>query len=465
MSDLWADKRQRMLKTAEPLAMRMRPRSLDAFVGQSHFLGPGRLLRRMLESDRLTSVIFYGPPGCGKTTLAEIIARYTRRHFERANAAAIGVKEIRGIIERAVDRLTNSGRKTILFLDEIHRFNRAQQDVLLGDVERGTLTLIGATTENPFFAVNSPLISRSQIFQFQPLSEADIAALIRRALADAEHGFGALDIRITGQAVDHWATASDGDARRALTALEIAVLSGGKADEQAAAPAADEAGQAAGPIIIDLPVAQESIQRKALEYDPTGDSHYDAISAMIKSMRGSDPDAAVYWLARMLEAGEDPMFIARRIAILASEEIGNADPRAIQIAAAAYEITHRIGMPECQLTLAQAAIYMACAPKSNASALAIWSAMSDVRQGRTIPVPKHLRDGHYKGARQLGHGTGYQYAHDFDGGHVDQDYLGVDKQYYQPTDRGYEQRISQYLQWVRCHFGGDQDQPDESPAQ
>jgi putative ATPase len=443
----------------------MRPRSLDAFVGQEHFLGPGRLLRRMLESDRLTSVIFYGPPGCGKTTLAEIIASHTQRHFERANAAAIGVKEIRRIIERAVDRLTTSGRKTILFLDEIHRFNRAQQDVLLGDVERGTLTLIGATTENPFFAVNSPLISRSQIFQFQPLSEADIVTLVRRALADAEHGFGTLDIEISDQAIDHWATASDGDARRALTALEIAVLSGGKADDQPATPSSDESAPASGPITIDLEVAQESIQRKALEYDPTGDSHYDAISAMIKSMRGSDPDAAVYWLARMLEAGEDPMFIARRIAILASEDIGNADPRAIQIAAAAYQITHRIGMPECQLTLAQAAIYMACAPKSNASATAIWSAMSDVKHGRTIPVPKHLRDSHYKGAKQFGHGAGYQYAHNFDRGYVDQDYLGVDKQYYQPTDRGYEQRIDQYLRWVRSLGPAEEGDAGQTPAE
>ena len=440
--------------------MRMRPRDLDEFVGQQHFLGPGKLLRRMLEADRMTSVIFYGPPGTGKTALAELIARYTQRHFERANAATIGVKEIRRIIDDAVTRLEQDGAKTILFLDEIHRFNRAQQDVLLRDVERGTITLIGATTENPFFAVNSPLISRSQIFQYEPLSPDDVKTLIRRAIGDPQRGYGKLDIRITDEAVDHWATMCDGDARRALSALEIAVLSGGKegsgfggqdSGEDAAADSGDSEPRTLNPepIAIDLAVAAESIQRKALEYDPIGDAHYDAISAFIKSMRGSDPDAAVYWLARMLEAGEDPLFVARRIAILSSEDIGNADPRAIQVAAAAYEITHRIGMPECQLTLAQAAIYMATAPKSNASAVAIWSAMKDVRDNRTIPVPKHLRDGHYPGAKQLGHATGYQYAHDSETGWVDQDYLGVDKTYYEPTDRGHEQRIRQFLEWLK----------------
>jgi putative ATPase len=460
MADLWSERRRQMLRTAEPLAVRMRPRSLDDFLGQQHFLGPGKLLRRMLEADRLTSVIFYGPPGTGKTTLAEIIARHTQRHFDRANAATIGVKEVRQIIDAAVTRLTESGRKTILFLDEIHRFNRAQQDVLLRDVERGTLTLIGATTENPFFAVNSPLISRSQIFQFQSLSEDDIETLIRRALKDQERGYGKLDIRINDEAIHHWAVASDGDARRALTALEIAVLSGGRESEPrdhdgtedssaSADPAEPAAPTMSQPIVIDLDAAQQSIQRKALEYDPTGDTHYDTISAFIKSVRGSDPDAAVYWLARMLVAGEDPMFIARRIAILASEDIGNADPRGIQVAAAAYEITHRIGMPECQLTLAQAAIYLACAPKSNASAMAIWSAMDDVKNQRTLPVPKHLRDSHYRGAKQLGHGSGYQYAHKSEKGYVEQDYLGVDTTYYTPTERGYEQRIRQFLQWLK----------------
>ncbi|MBI1374909.1 MAG: AAA family ATPase [Phycisphaera sp.] len=425
-----------MLKSAEPLAVRMRPRTLDEFVGQQHFLGPGKLLRRMLEADRMTSVIFYGPPGCGKTTLAEVIANQTKRHFERANAAIIGVKDVRFIIDDAVRRLTDTGRKTILFLDEIHRFNRAQQDVLLPDVERGTITLIGATTENPYFSVNSPLISRSQVFQFEPLGEDDIWILLMRAIDDGERGVGRCNIEITDEALQHWCIMCDGDARRALTALEIAVLSGGK--------------DAEGPaIIIDRDVAQESIQRKAIEYDPTGDSHYDAISAFIKSMRGSDPDAAVYWLARMIVAGEDPLFIARRIAILASEDIGNADPRALMIASSAYQVTERIGLPECQLTLAQAAIYMACAPKSNASALAVWTAVDDVKNQRTVPVPKHLRDGHYAGAKKLGSGEGYQYAHKGDKGWVDQDYLGVDKTYYVPTDRGYEQRIQQFMAWLK----------------
>ena len=451
MSDLFAERRERLLKTAEPLAVRMRPRSLAEFVGQEHFLGPGKLLRRMLEADRLTSVIFYGPPGTGKTTLAELIARYTHRHFERANATTVGVKDVRAVLEAAIDRLAAQGRKSILFLDEIHRFNRAQQDVLLGDVERGTITLIGATTENPFFAVNSPLISRSQVFGFEPLGEAEIQTLVRRAVSDPERGYGKLDIRITDEAIAHWATASDGDARRALTALEIAVLSetGEVAtDEGAGDEGAEDATPQPPTVHIDLAVAQESIQRKALEYDPTGDEHYDIISAFIKSMRGSDPDAAVYWLARMLEAGEDPMFIARRIAILASEDIGNADPRALTIAAAAYEITHRIGMPECRITLAQTAIYMATAPKSNASYTAIDAAIDDVRHGRTIAVPKHLMSATPTEKKRTGHGAGYQYAHNAETGYVDQDYLGVDKRYYEPTDRGHEQRIGQYLEWI-----------------
>ncbi len=438
MSDLWAQKREEKLKAVEPLAVRMRPRTLDEFAGQEQFLGPGKLLRRMLQADRIASVIFYGPPGTGKTTLAELIASHTARFFERANAATIGVKEVRAILEAAIQRLHEGGRKTILFLDEIHRFNRSQQDVLLRDVERGTITLIGATTENPFFSVNSALISRSQIFSFEPLTEDHILSLLAAAIADPDRGYGRYKLSVTDEALRHWATGSDGDARRALTALEIAFLSqaGATPDERT-------------PITIDLQTAVESIQRKALDYDPTGDSHYDTISAFIKSMRGSDPDAAVYWLARMLVAGEDPMFIARRIAILASEDVGNADPHAIQVAAAAYEITHRIGMPECQLTLAQAAIYMATAPKSNASATAIWTAMDDVKHQRTFPVPRHLRDGHYAGAKKLGNAQGYQYAHDSEKGYVDQDYLGVDKVYYEPTDRGYEHRIRQFLAWLK----------------
>ncbi len=433
----------------------MRPRSLDEFVGQDHLLGSGKLLRRMLEADRLTSVIFYGPPGTGKTTLARLIAAYTQRHFEQANAAGVGVKDVRRVLDDARHRLELDGRRTIFFLDEIHRFNRAQQDVLLEDVEAGIVTLIGATTENPFFTINSPLVSRSQIFQFQPLGERQIGELIHRAVRDPDRGFGKLDIHITDEAVAHWTKISDGDGRRALTALEIAVLSGG-----AATP--DGKPRTPAPILIDLDVAEQSIQQKAVVYDADGDQHYDTISALIKSMRGSDPDAAVYWLAKMLTAGEDPRFIARRIAILASEDIGNADPRAIQIAAAAYDITERIGMPECQLTLGQAVIYMATAPKSNASAKAIWSAMDDVKTGRTVPVPRHLRDAHYAGAKRLEHGKGYQYAHDGEGGFVDQDYLGVDKKYYEPTQRGYEQRIGQYLAWLDALRPGAG--PSDSPV-
>ena len=465
MPDLWEEKRQDHLRAAQPLAVRMRPRSLDEFAGQGHFLGEGKLLRRMLQADRLTSVIFYGPPGTGKTTLSELIAAYTQRHFDRANAAAIGVKDVRDILHHARKRLENDGRRTIFFLDEIHRFNRAQQDVLLGDVERGVITLIGATTENPFFAINSPLVSRSQVFQFQPLDQDAISDLIHNALADKERGYGELDITIDDDALEHWSTACDGDARRALTALEIAVLSSmPKGDHTHSEPSsgeadgygADQEGDSAdhrtpipgSRIHITLAVAEQSIQQKAPVYDGTGDEHYDAISAMIKSVRGSDPDAAIYWLAKMLHAGEDPMYIARRVAILASEDIGNADPQAIQVAAAAYDLTHRVGLPECQLILAQAVTYLATAPKSNAVTLAIGAAMKDVRTNRTVPVPMALRDGHYAGAKQLGHGNDYKYAHDSDTGFVDQDYLGVEASFYQPTDRGYEKTIRKYMQWI-----------------
>jgi putative ATPase len=436
--NLFAESRRKNLGRVAPLAVRMRPRKLEEFAGQQHFLGPGKLLRRMLEADRLSSAIFYGPPGTGKTTLAHLIAQYSKCHFEQLNAAAAGVKEVRAVMDAAKERLAAGGQRTVLFLDEIHRFNRAQQDILLNDVENGLILLIGATTENPFFAVNSPLVSRSGIFQFAPLSEADIVTLLNRALADCERGLGQMPIDVDPDVFPHWARTSDGDARRALTALEVAALS---------LSAQEAAG--AKPLHITLEVAEQSIQRKAIVYDGTGDEHYDAASAFIKSMRGSDPDAAVYWLAKMLEAGEDPRFIARRIAILASEDIGNADPRAIMVAAAAYDITERIGMPECKLTLAQAVVYMATAPKSNASAMAIWSAGADVREGRTIPVPKHLRDASYKGAAQLGHGQEYEYPHSFSGGFVEQEYLGVDKVYYVPSDRGYEQTIGKFLAGLR----------------
>ncbi len=434
--DLFAEQRQSALRRVQPLAVRMRPRTLDEFVGQSHFLGPAKLLRRLLDADSLASAIFYGPPGTGKTTLAAIIAGHTRAVFESANAAAIGVKDVREILARARGRIERDDRRTVLFLDEIHRFNKAQQDVLLGDVEEGIVILVGATTENPFFAVNSALVSRSQVFQFEPLSEEDLEGLLRRALVDAERGLGRFDVTITDEAAQFLARAGDGDARRVLTAVEVAVRSQAKGN----------AGTQRQSVEITLEVAQDSIQRKAIVYDGSGDGHYDAASGLIKSMRGSDPDASVYWLARMLEAGEDPRFVARRIAICAAEDVGNADPMALVLANAAVQTTLFVGMPECQLPLAQAAIYIACAPKSNASAVAIWTAAKDVKEGRAIPVPKHLRDGHYRGAKRLGHGKGYQYAHDAPDGIAPQEYLGVDKTYYTPTDRGGERRMGEYLE-------------------
>lgn len=440
MSDLWQERRAEAHRRVEPLAVRMRPRTLDEFVGQGHFLGPGKLLRRMLDADRLTSLILCGPPGTGKTTLAEVLAKTTRSRFERANAAMVGVKDVRRVIDEASRAIELSGQRTVFFLDEIHRFNRAQQDVLLADVERGTIILIGATTENPYFAVNSALVSRSTIFRFEPLSVEDVELVVRRAMADEGRGYGRLDLRVSDEAIHHWAVMSDGDARRALGALEVAVLSTSSQEGREGA---------SGVIEIDLRTAEESIQRKAIVYDGTGDEHYDVISAFIKSMRGSDPDAAVYWLARMVVAGEDPLFIARRIAILASEDIGNADPRAIQVAAAAYEIVERIGWPEAQLTLSQAAIYMALAPKSNASATAIWTACKEVREGRTVEVPASLRDTHYKGSAKLGHGEGYAYAHDHAGGVVAGQDLGVDKVYYEPTQSGLEARLAERLAELR----------------
>ncbi|NLX20951.1 MAG: replication-associated recombination protein A [Phycisphaerae bacterium] len=455
--DLFTEQRRAAFKRVEPLPVRMRPRTLEEFLGQGHFVGPGQLLRRLLDADRLSSAIFYGPPGTGKTTLAHIIAHRTQARFAEMNAAGASVKDVREVMADARARLASSGQRTVLFLDEIHRFNRAQQDVLLGDVENGLLILIGATTENPFFSVNAPLISRSQIFQFEPLSPADIRTLLYRALADGERGMGRYAVELTAEAADHLAITCDGDARRALLALEVAVLSQIASHPASPDSATDKArpdGQAA--MVIDLAVAQESIQRKAIVYNGMGDEHYDAASALIKSMRGSDPDAAVYWLARMLEAGEDPRFIARRVTICAAEDVGNADPQALVVANAAAQVTLLVGMPECQLPLSQAVIYVACAPKSNASALAIWTAAKDVREGRTIPVPRHLRDTHYKGSARLGHGEGYEYAHDHAGGFVQQDYLGVDKRYYVPTDRGFERQIGVRLDRLRGTGSADQ---------
>jgi putative ATPase len=372
----------------------------------------------------------------------------------------VGVKEVREVLERARDRLLTTRQKTVLFLDEVHRFNRAQQDVLLPDVENGVVVLVGATTENPFFALNAPLVSRSQVFKFEPLTPDDVVALLRRAMADPERGLGRYRLRVSDEALAHWATTSDGDARRALAALEIAVLS------QVANPLAPP--QDAGTISVDLAVAEESIQQKAIVYDRTGDEHYDAASALIKSMRGSDPDAAMYWMARMLEAGEDPRFVARRVVICAAEDVGNADPAALMLAVAAMQATEYVGMPEARIPLAQAVTYIACAPKSNAAYLAIDRAMTDVRDSRTLPVPKHLRDANYKGAKRLGHGEGYKYAHDFEGGVAPQDYLGVDKTYYEPTERGREaqlkKRLEEYRRMRRDGRAGDGNAERETPG-
>jgi putative ATPase len=434
--DLFDEFREANLRKAQPLAARMRPRTLDEFVGQEHFLGPGKLLRRLLQADRLGSVIFYGPPGTGKTALAGIIARHTNCHFRPLNAVAAGIKDVREILERARRDLEETGRRTILFVDELHRFNRAQQDVLLPDVEEGRVVLIGATTQNPFFAINSPLLSRGQIFTFEPLTRAQIKVLLQRALADRERGLGTMAIQATDEALDFLAEICDGDARRALNALEVAALS---AQTQ--------------PVVVTPEVVRDSIQRKALDYDPTGDQHFDVTSAFIKSMRGSDPDAAIYWLARMLESGEDPRFIARRVVICASEDVGNADPQALVVAAAALQAVEFVGLPECQLPLAQAVAYIATAPKSNAATVAIGKARNDVKNGRTLQVPAHLRDNHYRGAERLGHGEGYKYSHDHEGGYVEQEYLPEARVYYEPVDRGYEAEIRRRMDARRGERG------------
>ena len=442
------------LDAAKPLAARMRPRTLDEFTGQQHFLGEGKLLRRMLQADRVSSVIFYGPPGTGKTSLAEIIAKHTKSVFASLNAASAGVKELREVLEAARTRLKTGGQRTLLFVDELHHFNKTQQDVLLPDVESGAVRLIGATTSNPFFALVSPLVSRSQVFEFRSLSREDVLGLLRRALSDRERGLGQHAVTITDEALSFLAEVCDGDARRALNALEIAVLS--VATHQHDAPVSGRVANDADHSLarravaatVDLAIAQESIQKKAVQYGD--DEHYDAASAFIKSIRGSDPDAAIYWLARMLEAGEEPRFIARRIVIAASEDIGNADPQALVVAMAAAHATEFVGLPECRIMLAQAVTYLATAPKSNASYLAVDAALEDVRTKRVLPVPTHLRDGHYPGAKRLGHGEGYQYAHDAPEGWVDQDYLGVERTYYQPVDRGFEAELKRRVDEQRA---------------
>jgi len=415
----------------------MRPRNLTEYAGQSHILAPGQLLRRAIEADRIQSLIFFGPPGTGKTSLAQIIARQTKSKFERLSGVESNVADMRRVLSAAANRLENSGQATILFIDEIHRFNKAQQDVLLPDVESGVIRLIGATTHNPFFFVNSPLVSRSQIFELRPLTEEEIFSLLQRALADEERGLGYMKIQADDAALRHIAKISDGDARKALNSLEIAALT----------TSPDESGV----VRITLEVAEQSIQKKAVVYDDE-DAHYDTISAFIKAMRGSDPDAALYWLAKMIHAGEDPRFIARRIVICAAEDVGLADPMALVLSTSALEAAEFVGWPEAQIPLAEATIYIATANKSNSAVMAIAAALEDVKSGRTLAVPEHLRDAHYKGAKRLGHGVGYEYAHDHPEHFVAQDYLGADKRYYEPTDQGVEKKIKERVERWRAEF-------------
>lgn len=420
-----------------PLAVRMRPTTLDEFVGQSHIIGKGKLLYRLIKADKLSSVVFYGPPGTGKTTLAKIIAHTTQSVFYELNAVTSGKKEITEILEKAKNNLGVYNRKSILFIDEIHRFNKAQQDALLPSVEGGLVVLIGATTENPYFEINSPLLSRSTIFEFKALNDQEIKGLLRRAVTDKKQGFGSMKVQADEDALEHLTTVCNGDVRRALNALELGILTKEKND--------------AGIIHIDLETAQECIQKKAVQYDKKGDNHYDTISAFIKSIRGSDPDAALYWLAKMLEAGEDPKFIARRIVISASEDIGNAEPMALVVATAAARAVEMIGLPEAQLNLAQAVTFLASAPKSNASCVGIGAATAAVRHQSNSEVPGHLRDAHYPGSEKLGRGNGYVYPHNHPGNYYPQQYLPDDlvgTHFYTPTANGYEKKIKSHLEML-----------------
>ncbi len=436
--DLFDYMRQTSQEKESPLAARLRPRTLEEVVGQQHIIGKDKLLYRAIMADKLSSVIFYGPPGTGKTTLARVIANTTSAEFTQINATAAGKKDMEEVVERAKELLGMYGKRTILFIDEIHRFNKGQQDYLLPFVEDGTIVLIGATTENPYFEVNGALLSRSVIFELRPLSREDIRALILRAVSDRGRGMGAYGAVIEEDALEFLSDAADGDARRALNAVELGVLTTERGPD--------------GKIRITLEAAQECIQKRAVRYDKTGDNHYDTISAFIKSMRGSDPDAVVYYLARMLYAGEDIKFIARRIMICAAEDVGNADPQALQVAVAASLAVERIGMPEAQILLSQAAAYVACAPKSNAAVNAISEASREVEATGNLPIPPHLQDAHYKGAARLGHGVGYKYAHDYPGHYVEQQYLPYEltgREFYRPDGSGYEAKIREHMKRLR----------------
>ena len=436
--DLFEYMRSTNMEKEAPLAARMRPRTLDEVVGQEHIIGKDKLLYRAIKADKISSIIFYGPPGTGKTTLAKVIANTTSAEFQQINATVAGKKDMEEVVKEAQQRIGMYGKKTILFVDEIHRFNKGQQDYLLPFVEDGTLVLIGATTENPYFEVNGALISRSIIFELKPLEKEDIEKLLERAVTDPVKGLGTYNVVLDADAKEFLADIAGGDARAALNAIELGVLSTER--------------QADGKIHIDLETASECIQKRVVRYDKTGDQHYDTISAFIKSIRGSDPDAAVYYLARMLYAGEDIRFIARRMMISASEDVGNADPNALNVAVSAALAVERIGMPEARIILAQAATYLASAPKSNASYLAVDRATECMKQTMTAPVPVHLQDAHYKGSEKLGHGLGYLYAHNYPNHYVEQQYLPdalKDEVFYEPTEIGYEKQIKEHLQFLR----------------
>lgn len=436
MMNIFEMQYENSIKNNGPLAQRMRPVTLETFVGQEHIVGEGKILNRAIKADKLSSAIFYGPPGTGKTTLAKIIAENTNNNFTTLNAVTSGIKDIKEKISYAVDELSMYNKRTILFIDEIHRFNKSQQDALLPYVENGTIILIGATTENPYFEVNPALISRSLVFEFKKITDEDIIKVLKKAAADKENGYGSKKVKITDEALIHIVTNSNGDARKALSALELGVETTPETD---------------GEIVIDISVAEECIQQKKLEYDKNGDSHYDTISAFIKSMRGSDPDAAVFWLAKMIKSGEDPKFIARRIIICASEDVGNADPRALEVAVNAFKAVEIIGFPEGRIILAQAVLYIACAPKSNASIIAIDRAMEAVEKN-SVDVPLHLKDKHYSGAEKLGRGISYKYPHDYEKFYVKQNYLPDTMRnaiFYQPKESGYESRIKKFLEYLK----------------